>query len=123
MFSRPRLRALPALAVVGVVPLLAGCNPILHAGGTPNPIPPQAASAVTQACNDLAAAVKPAGVDVTALTVACGAAVSGQGPALLRTFLTSPTLGCIALAGAVVALEPQVSAACTQFANAIQPYS
>ena len=98
--------------------MLAGCNPILGGGGgAPNPIPPQAASAMTQACNEFAAAVKPAGVDVTALTIACSAAVAGQGPTLLRTFLTSPALGCVAVAGAVVALEPQVSAACTQFAD------
>ena len=113
MFSMPRLRALPVLAVVGVVPLLAGCNPILSGGGgPPNPMPPQAATAITQACNEFAAAVKPAGVDVSALTIACSAAVAGQGPTLLRAFLTSPQLGCIAFAGVIVALESQVSAAC-----------
>jgi hypothetical protein len=41
----------------------------------------------------------------------------------LRTFLASPQLGCIALAGPITALVPAVATACHQFATAIQPYS
>jgi hypothetical protein len=86
-------------------------------------VPPEGAAAITQACNDLAAAVQPFGVNTAVLTVSCAAAVNGTGPALLRTFLASPQLGCIALAGPVTALIPQVATACQQFATAIQPYS
>ena len=57
------------------------------------------------------------------LTVACAGAVNGTGPQLLRTFLTSPTLGCVALAGPVTAILLPVATACQDFATAIQPYS
>jgi hypothetical protein len=105
--------------------LLAGCIPLLPppGGGTPNPVPPEAAAAITQACNDLAAVVQPFGVNTAALTISCAAAVNGDGPTLLRQFLTSPQLGCIALAGPVTALIPKVATACQEFTTAIQPYS
>jgi hypothetical protein len=54
---------------------------------------------------------------------ASSAAVNGTESDLLRTFLASPQLGCIALAGPITALLPPVATACQQFATAIQPYS
>jgi hypothetical protein len=85
--------------------------------------PEPAATAVTNACNTLAAAVQPYGVNTLAFSATCGAAVAGTESDLLRTFLASPTLGCIALAGPLTALLPPVATACQNFATAIQPYS
>jgi hypothetical protein len=42
---------------------------------------------------------------------------------LLQTFLDSPQLGCLLLAGAPVASNPAVAGACVTFATAIAPYS
>jgi len=119
------LRRSAALALFVLTPLLGGCNllglPI--GGGGSQPLPEPAASAITTACNDLATAVKPFGVNTLVLTTTCTAAVDGQGSQLLQTFLASPQLGCIALAGPVTALVPTVATACQQFTAAIQPYS
>jgi hypothetical protein len=103
--------------ILVALPVLAGCIP------NSQPLPPPAATAVTTACNDLAAAIQPFGVNTLTLTVTCNAAVQGTESDLLRTFLASPQLGCIALAGPITALLPQVATACQQFATAIQPYS
>ncbi len=88
-----------------------------------NPIPPEVAQAITQACNDLAATVGPLGVNLGPLTIACAAVVNGQGPLLFQAFLNSPQLGCLLLAGFPLASDPQVAQACIDFATAIQPYS
>jgi hypothetical protein len=92
-------------------------------GVVSTPLPPAAATAVTQACAQLSQTTQPLGVNVSSLQLACSAAVNGQGETLLRTFLASPQLGCIAFAGLPLASDPQVAAACQQFATAIQPYS
>jgi hypothetical protein len=110
-------RVVAGVAALVALPVLAGCRPI------PPPLPPAAAAAVTTACNDLSKAVQPFGVSPLALTTTCSAAVNGTESALLRTFLASPQLGCIALAGPITALLPPVATACTQFTTAIQPYS
>jgi hypothetical protein len=110
-------RALIGVAVLAGLPLLGGCLLI------PQPLPPAAAAAVTTACNNLETAVQPFGVKPAVLKATCGAAVDGTESDLLRTFLASPQLGCIALAGPITALLPPVATACQQFATAIQPYS
>jgi hypothetical protein len=86
-------------------------------------LPPDVVNAVGQACQNLAAAVSPFGVDLGPLYVACVESVNGQGPTLLNLFLDAPALGCVFLAGVPVASDPQVAAACVTFADAIQPYS
>jgi hypothetical protein len=105
-----------------LAPLLGGCLG-LPGGGGPQPLPKPAATAITTACNNLATAVKPFGVNTLVLSTTCTAAVDGQGSQLLQTFLASPALGCVALAGPVTALVPKVTTACQQFTTAIQPYS
>ena len=99
-----RLRTLSAVAALVAVPVLGGCI------GVNQPLPEPAATAITNACNDLAVAVQPYGVNTLALTTTCTAAVDGQGSQLLQTFLASPQLGCIALAGPVTALGRRLSA-------------
>jgi hypothetical protein len=116
------LRRIHLVGLLAFAPLLGGC-PFLPPLDPPNPVPPEAAAAITQACDALAADVQPYGVNTTVLTVSCAGAVNGTGPELLRTFLASPQLGCVALAGPVTALVPQVATACQEFATAIQPYS
>jgi hypothetical protein len=88
----------------------------------PNPIPPQAAAAVTQACAQLAQVVQQEGGDAGALTTACSTLVNGGGGAELQTLLESPSLGCIELSSATQN-NAQLAAACTQLATALQPYS
>jgi hypothetical protein len=106
-------RAVLGVAVLVATPTLAGCFPL----------PAPANTAVTTACNDLAVAVQPYGVNTLTLAATCTAAVNGTESYLLRVFLTSPQLGCSALAGPITALLPPVATACQQFAAAIQPYS
>ena len=108
--------------LLGATLLLTGC-PGLPGDVVNQPLPEPAATAVTNACNTLAAAVQPYGVNTLGLTVTCAAAVDGTESQLLRTFLASPQLGCIALAGPVTALLPPVATACQNFTTAIQPYS
>jgi hypothetical protein len=89
---------------------------------TVNPVPPEVGQAIVAACNTLSMVVSPLGVDISPLTIACQAVADGQGSFLLQTFLISPQLGCIFLAGAD-ANNPVVQAGCVAFAAAIAPYS
>jgi len=106
-------RAVVAVAALLATAILAGCFPL----------PEPAATEVTTACNDLAVAVQPYGVNTVGLAATCTAAVRGTESDLLRIFLASPQLGCSALAGPITALLPPVAEACRQFATAILPYS
>jgi len=88
-----------------------------------NPVPPEVGQAIITACTTLAGVLAPAGVDITPITIGCQAFANGQGSFLLQTFLDSPQLGCLLLAGAPVANNPAVAAGCVTFATAIAPYS
>jgi hypothetical protein len=96
--------------------------PALPGGPPANPIPPQAADALNQACAQLAAAAQQGGVDTTALTTACSTLVNGGGGAQLGAILQSPSLGCIA-ASSLTQSNAQLADACSQLATALQPYS
>jgi hypothetical protein len=108
-----------AIAVnAGTTPTL----PALPTGSGANPIPPQAAAAVTQACTQLAQAVEQAGGDASTLTLACSTLVNGGGGAQLGMVLQSPSLGCFA-ASSLTQSDAQLADACSQLATALQPYS
>jgi hypothetical protein len=96
--------------------------PQLPALPTPgsSPVPPPVASAITQACNQLAAAVKQAGGDPTALLTACDGVTSGNGPQELQALLTNPSLLCVEGASAWQN-NAQITDACNQAAAGLAP--
>jgi hypothetical protein len=96
--------------------------PALPTGPSANPIPPQAAAALNQACAQLAQAAQQGGADTTALTTACSTLVNGGGGAQLGMILQSPSLGCFA-ASSLTQNNAQLADACSQLATALQPYS
>jgi hypothetical protein len=104
----------------------AGTTPTLPSGlptgSTANPIPPQAAAAITQACTQLAQVVKEGGADASSLTLACSTLVNGGGGAQLGMVLQSPSLGCFA-ASSLTQSNAQLADACSELATALQPYS
>jgi len=71
-------------------------------------------------CTQLAAAVKQAGGDPSALTTACGAIESGNGPQELGLVLQSPSLLCAEGASAWQNNQ-QITDACNQAATALAP--
>jgi hypothetical protein len=85
-------------------------------------VPAPVGDAVTQACGQVADAIKQGGGDASALTIACSTLVNGGGGAQLSLLLHSPSFACIA-AGSTVADNPQLGDACSQLATALQPYS
>jgi hypothetical protein len=85
-----------------------------------NPVPAPVAQALDQACTQLAAAVKQAGGDASALLAACSAIASGSGPQQAQTVLQSPSLLCIAGASAWQN-NKQITDACNQAATALAP--
>src|SRR5262249_47744783 len=88
-----------------------------------NPVPPEVQAAIIQACNTLASTLQPFGVDLSPLTLGCALVAQGQGSLLLSAFLSSPVLGCTALAGVAALANPTILNGCIAFAMAIQPYS
>ena len=97
-------------------------RPGLPSGPPANPIPPQAADALNQACAQLAQVAQQGGADTTALTTACSTLVNGGGGAQLGAILQSPSLGCLA-ASSLTQGNAQLADACAQLATALQPYS
>jgi hypothetical protein len=85
-----------------------------------NPIPPQVASALDQACAQMAGAVEQAGGDASALLAACSALTSGNGPAQLQAVLMQPSLLCLEGQSAWQD-NAQITDACTQVATALAP--
>jgi hypothetical protein len=106
---------------IGIHPPSGGTPglPALPAPGD-NPVPPEAAQALDQACTQLAAAVKQAGGDPSGLSTACAAAKGGSGPQQLAALLQAPSLLCVQGASAWQN-NPQVTDACNQAAAAIAP--
>jgi hypothetical protein len=93
--------------------------PALPAPGD-NPIPPEVASALDQACAQIADGVKQAGGDASALLTACSALTSGGGPAQLQAVLMQPTLLCLEGQSAWQN-NAQITDACNQIATALTP--
>jgi hypothetical protein len=85
-------------------------------------VPAPVADAVTQACGQVADAIKQGGGDASALTVACSTLVNGGGGAQLGVLLQSPSFACVAVASAAQD-NAQLADACSQLATALQPYS
>lgn len=85
-------------------------------------VPAPVGAAVTQACAQVAQAVKQGGGDPGALTVACSTLVNGGGGAQLAAVLQSPSLGCFELSSATQN-NAQLADACSQLATALAPYS
>jgi hypothetical protein len=85
-------------------------------------VPAPVADAVTQACGQVADAIKQGGGDASALTVACSTLVNGGGGAQLGALLQSPSFACVAVASAAQD-NAQLADACSQLATALQPYS
>lgn len=88
----------------------------------PVTVPAPAGAAVTQACDQLASAIKQGGGDPTALTTACSTLVNGGGGTELGTVLQSPSVACLGAASATQNNQ-QIADACSQLATALQPYS
>jgi hypothetical protein len=93
--------------------------PTLPAPGA-NPIPPEVASALDQACAQIADGVKQAGGDASALLTACNALTSGGGPAQLQAVLMQPSLLCLEGQSAWQN-NAQITDACNQVATALAP--
>jgi hypothetical protein len=85
-------------------------------------VPEPVGDAVTQACGQVADAIKQGGGDAGALTIACSTLVNGGGGAQLGLLLQSPSFACSQVAGAAQDNE-QLADACSQLATALQPYS
>ena len=85
-------------------------------------VPAPVGDAVTQACGQVADAIKQGGGDASALTIACSTLVNGGGGAQLSLLLHSPSFACVAV-GSAAADNPQLADACSQLATALQPYS
>ena len=107
---------------VKVTPPSGGSNP-------PAPTPPAVtvptlpapvSQALDQVCTQLAAAVKQAGGDPSALLAACSAIASGTGPQQLALVLQSPSLLCVEGASAWQNNQ-QITDACNQAASALAP--
>jgi hypothetical protein len=96
--------------------------PTLPGGSSDDSVPPQVASAVTQACAQLAQVAQQGGADTSALTLACSTLVNGGGGAQLGMVLQSPSIGCFA-ASSLTQNNAQLADACSQLATALQPYS
>ncbi len=85
-----------------------------------NPIPAPVAQGLEQVCTQLAAAVTQAGGDPSALSAACSAVASGNGPEQLQLLLRQPSLLCIEGASAWQHNQ-QITDACNQAAAALAP--
>jgi hypothetical protein len=85
-------------------------------------VPAPVGDAVTQACGQVADAIKQGGGDASALTIACSTLVNGGGGAQLSLLLHSPSFACVAVGSAANDNE-QLTDACSQLATALQPYS
>ena len=85
-------------------------------------VPAPVGDAVTQACGQVADAIKQGGGDASALTVACSTLVNGGGGAQLAVLLQSPSFACVEVASAAQN-NAQLADACSQLATALQPYS
>jgi len=85
-----------------------------------NPIPPQVASALDEACTQIADGVKQAGGDASALLAACSALTSGNGPAQLQAVMMQPSLLCLEGQSAWQN-NAQITDACNQIATALAP--
>ncbi|HVJ98110.1 MAG TPA: hypothetical protein VNC41_14870 [Acidimicrobiia bacterium] len=103
----------------------SGGAPTLPALPTPGgdgapQLPPEVTNALDQVCTQIAAAVKQAGGDTTALTTACASIKNGNGPEQLKTVLQSPNLLCV-LGASAWQNNQQVTDACNQAATALKP--
>jgi hypothetical protein len=85
-----------------------------------NPVPAPVAQALDQACKQIAAGVKQAGGDPSALLAACSAIESGDGPQQLQAVLQAPSLLCVEGASAWQDNQ-QITDACNQAATALAP--
>jgi hypothetical protein len=85
-----------------------------------NPVPAPVASALDQACEQIATAVKQAGGDPSALLAACSAIESGNGVQQLQVVLQAPSLLCVEGASAWQD-NKQITDACNQAATALAP--
>jgi hypothetical protein len=85
-----------------------------------NPIPPQVATALDQACSQLAAAVKQGGGDPSALLTVCSGLTSGNGASQLEAVLANPSLLCLEGQSAWQNNQ-QITQACDQAATAVGP--
>jgi hypothetical protein len=95
-------------------------HPMPPLAPVPNTVPAPVAQGLDQVCTTLAAAVKQAGGDASALLAACSAIESGNGPQQLAAVLQSPSLLCIEGASAWQN-NAQVTDACNQAAAALAP--
>jgi hypothetical protein len=101
-------------------PTLPTLPPLTTPAPGSNPIPPQVATALNQACSQLAAAVKQGGGDPTALLAACSALTSGNGASELALVLQNPSLLCVEGQSAWQNNQ-QITQACEQAATALGP--
>jgi hypothetical protein len=85
-----------------------------------NPVPAPVAQALDQVCVRLADAVKQAGGDPSALSAACSAIASGNGPQELAALLRSPSLLCVEGASAWQNNQ-QITDACNRAAAQLAP--